>query len=228
MRFRRVASLGWRGGTQALTWFRRADVLLVSGSALLVLGVVAGVQQYGDRHGAALPAPVAGVQADRVRLALTEDKLVPPPPLPPSAFVDAIAQAPSLRLDKADRDWGKLNPDFAQLVLRLAKRMEARGFPMTLLEGYRSPERQDMLAAKGPNVTRARGGQSRHQLGLAVDLAPVRDGKVVISERDPWAMQAYQALGEEAAASGLTWGGNWSFKDYGHIEQRKGTSPAHK
>ncbi|UGA36258.1 M15 family metallopeptidase [Chromobacterium haemolyticum] len=88
-----------------------------------------------------------------------------------------------------------------------------------LLEGYRSPERQDSLAGQATLVTKAKGGQSKHQYGLAVDLAPIREGKVVISERDPWAMQAYNALGEEATAAGLTWGGNWSFKDFGHIER---------
>lgn len=144
---------------------------------------------------------------------------MPPPPLPPEAFVDAITQAPSLRLDKADRDWSKLNPAFAQEVLRLVAKLKQRGFPMTLLEGYRSVERQNLLAGKGSHVTQAKGGESKHQYGLAVDLAPVRDGKVVISEKDAWAMQAYQALGEEAAAAGLTWGGKWSFKDYGHVER---------
>ena len=63
--------------------------------------------------------------------------------------------------------------------------MKARGFPMVLLEGYRSPERQDSLAGQATLVTKAKGGQSKHQYGLAVDLAPIRAGKVVISERDP-------------------------------------------
>ena len=44
------------------------------------------------------------------------------------------------------------------------------------------------------------------------------NGKLQISERDPWAMQAYQALGEEAEKIGLIWGGRWKLQDYGHIE----------
>ncbi|WP_174875397.1 M15 family metallopeptidase, partial [Vogesella oryzae] len=135
----------------------------------------------------------------------------------PEAFQDAVSQQPRLR--GADRDWNRLEPAFVQSVLHVMARMEARGFPMTLLEGYRSPERQDALAGQTTLVTKARGGQSKHQYGLAVDLAPVHNGKVVISERDPWAMQAYQALGEEAGNAALTWGGDWSFKDYGHIER---------
>ncbi|RKQ61920.1 uncharacterized protein YcbK (DUF882 family) [Vogesella indigofera] len=155
--------------------------------------------------------------SSRIKLTLQEEQLAPPPPLPPEAFRDAISEQP--RLNRADRSWDKLDAAFVQTVLRLMARLEARGYPMTLLEGYRSPERQDALAGQATLVTKAKGGQSKHQYGLAVDLAPVRNGKVVISERDPWAMQAYQALGEEATAAALTWGGNWSFKDYGHIER---------
>lgn len=158
-------------------------------------------------------------QADRIKQTLLEEKLVPPPPLPPTAFADVQNQMPSLDIAHANRDWSHMNPAFVQTVLRVMVAMRARGFGMVLLEGYRSPERQNALAAQGNHVTQAKGGQSKHQYGLAVDLAPMRAGKVVISERDPWAMQAYQALGEEAQAAGLTWGGNWSFKDYGHIEQ---------
>lgn len=154
---------------------------------------------------------------DRIMLTLQEEKLVPPPPVPPEAFVDAIAEQPSL--SRADRDWSRLDPGFVQVILRVMVRMEARGYPMTLLEGYRSPERQDALAGQANLVTKAKGGQSKHQYGLAVDLAPLKNGKVVITERDPWAMAAYLALGEESKAAGLTWGGDWSFKDYGHVER---------
>jgi hypothetical protein len=158
-------------------------------------------------------------QSDRIKQTLLEEKLIPPPPLPPAAFNDVQNQMPTLDIAHANRDWSRMNPAFVQTVLRVMVAMRARGFGMVLLEGYRSPERQNALAAQGNHVTQAKGGQSKHQYGLAVDLAPIRAGKVVISERDPWAMQAYQALGEEAQRAGLTWGGNWSFKDYGHIEQ---------
>jgi peptidoglycan L-alanyl-D-glutamate endopeptidase CwlK len=59
---------------------------------------------------------------------------------------------------------------------------------------------------------------SYHQYGLAADSAFFRDGKVVISERDPWAMRGYQLYGEIAAQVGLTWGGSWKMQDYGHVE----------
>lgn len=149
-----------------------------------------------------------------INLALNPEKLVPPPPLPPSMFANVERPA----LEFADRDWRKLDPAFMQAVLQLFARMEARGYPVALLEGYRSPERQDMLADIGAHVTNARGLQSRHQFGLAADIAPVKDGRLVISEQHPWALDAYQALGQEAEALGLVWGGRWKLRDFGHVE----------
>jgi len=91
---------------------------------------------------------------------------------------------------------------------------------MAILEGYRSPARQDALAAAGPGVTNARAYQSWHQYGLAADCAFVRDGKLVISEKDPWAMRGYQLYGQVAESMGLTWGGRWKMMDFGHTELR--------
>ena len=153
-------------------------------------------------------------QGEHIQSALNPEKLVVPPALPPAMFMST--ERPELAT--ADRDWGRLDPAFVKIVLQVFERMQARGYPMALLEGYRSPERQDKLAASGAGVTNARAYQSKHQYGLAVDLAPIKDGHLQISERDPWAMQAYLALGEEAERAGLVWGGRWSFKDYGHVE----------
>lgn len=185
----------------------------------LVAAVVAITLHFGGYHKDPQFVPGEYAHGNQIRQALLEEKLVPPPPLPPSAFVDAVAEKPQLALDKADRDWSRMDQAFVQDVLRVMEKMKARGFPMVLLEGYRSAERQNKLAGGSVKVTQAKGGESKHQYGLAADLAPVRNGKVVISERDPWAMQAYNALGEEAQAAGLTWGGVWSFRDYGHIER---------
>jgi peptidoglycan L-alanyl-D-glutamate endopeptidase CwlK len=91
---------------------------------------------------------------------------------------------------------------------------------MALLEGYRSPARQDLLASMGGAVTNARAFQSWHQYGLAADCAFWRDGKLVISEKDPWAMRGYQLYGEVAEQLGLTWGGRWKMMDLGHTELR--------
>ena len=120
-----------------------------------------------------------------------------------------------------DRKWDRMNPRYKQRLLMVFKIMKERyGYELILLEGYRSPERQNLLSGN-PNTTRARGYQSYHQFGLAADVAFKRNGKVVISERDPWAMRGYQLYGEVAESVGLTWGGRWkSIQDYGHTEYR--------
>lgn len=149
-----------------------------------------------------------------IQKALDPEYLAPPPAFPPSFFVGSGRDD----LEAANRDWGRLNPRFLKPVLELLRRLEKRGYVFALLEGYRSPERQEMLADKGSHVTNARAYQSRHQFGQAADLAPIRDGRLVISERDPWAMEAYLVLGEEAERTGMVWGGRWWLKDYGHVE----------
>jgi len=124
-------------------------------------------------------------------------------------------------LVSADRKWHKMNPRYKQRLLMVFKIMQERyGYEMVLLEGYRSPERQNALAGNS-HITRAKGFQSYHQFGLAADIAFKRNGKVVISERDPWAMQGYRLYGTVAESVGLTWGGRWtSIQDYGHSEYR--------
>lgn len=205
-----------RSGVVAISWLRRLAhgwvllALLVGGSA--IVGVLA-------VSGWIVPEPLAALDMDRqehIQIALNPERLVPPPALPPSMFISSERPA----LETADRDWGRLDPGFTQAVLRVFARLQERGYAFALLEGYRSPERQEKLAALGSHVTNARAFQSKHQYGLAADVAPIKDGRLVISERDPWAMLAYEALGEEAEKSGLTWGGRWWFKDYGHIEAR--------
>jgi len=170
-------------------------------------------------------APRGGaVSESQAALRSNLERLVPPPALPPSTFISA--ERPEL--ETADREWSHLDPDFMEIVLKLRANMARRGYHLALLEGYRSPERQDMLAGKGPLVTNAKAYQSKHQFRMAADLAPIKNGVLVISETDPWASAAYRALGEEAAALGLIWGGNWSTHDLGHVESSRSIESCHQ
>lgn len=173
------------------------------------------------------PAPDAGRAPVRrpvnrqVAQLLEGEHLTPPLPLPPLAFTTADVTLVRPMLGGASRDWGQLDDTFSQRLLRVFQVMrEQHGYDMALLEGYRSPQRQDQLAAAGPHVTSARAYQSQHQFGQAADCAFVRDGKLVTSERDPWAMRGYRLYGETAEAMGLTWGGRWTMMDFGHVEMR--------
>jgi len=153
---------------------------------------------------------------------LKGEHLVPPPPLPPDVFATAEVEQVRPMLSTADRRWDQMDEAFVQRLLMVFKIMrEEHGYDMALLEGYRSPERQNMLAAKGAHVTQAKAWQSYHQYGLAADCAFMRAGKLVISERDPWAMRGYELFGQVAEQIGLTWGGRWQMLDLGHVEWRR-------
>lgn len=212
-----MTSSAWRkaGGkllrTRALAASAHAPLLLAFALALMS---AAGVLAFSESISLdPLSAPDLERQ-QHIQAALRPETLVPPPPLPPSTFIGTDRPG----LETANRDWNRLDPNFGSVVLQVFARLEARGYPFTLLEGYRTPERQEALADSGAHVTNARAFQSKHQYGLAIDAAPLRNGRLVITEKDPWAMDAYTALGEEAERAGLLWGGRWRLKDYGHIE----------
>jgi peptidoglycan L-alanyl-D-glutamate endopeptidase CwlK len=154
---------------------------------------------------------------------LQGEQLVPPPPLPPEVFMTAEVEVVRPMLSSADRRWDRMDEAFVQQLLTVFKIMkEQHGYDMALLEGYRSPERQNQLAAQGNHVTNAGAWQSYHQYGLAADCAFLRDGKLVISEKDPWAMRGYTLYGQVAEQVGMTWGGRWRLMDFGHVELRRG------
>ena len=165
--------------------------------------------------------PIDPVVDAQVAALLKGEQLVPPAALPPLAFTTREVELVRPMLVDASRNWGLLRPEFSQRLLLAFRIMKEKyGYEMALLEGYRSPARQDMLATMGAQVTNARAFQSWHQYGLAADCAFWRDGKLVISEKDPWAMRGYQLYGEVAESVGLTWGGRWTMMDFGHTELR--------
>jgi peptidoglycan L-alanyl-D-glutamate endopeptidase CwlK len=191
---------------------------------VLVMLPVALVGAWSAWHPQRLEAFDDHVEPANVHLTqlLMGEQLVPPPPLPPDVFLAADVVSAEPLLASADRRWEQMDANFEQVVLRVFQVMKtSHGYDMALLEGWRSPQRQALLAARGTSVTQAGPWQSYHQWGLAADCAFVRDGQLVISERDPWARQGYALFGKVAQQMGLTWGGSWQMSDLGHIEWRK-------
>ena len=189
-----------------------APLILVPVILALVLGKHSRLPAY---------APVEAMPDVQIAALLKGEQLVPPVALPPLVFATQEVELVRPMLASASRNWGLLHPDFTQRLLLVFKIMkEKHGYDMAILEGYRSPARQDMLANMGGQVTNARAFQSWHQYGLAADCAFLRDGKLVISEKDAWAMRGYQLYGEVAESLGMTWGGRWKMMDFGHVELR--------
>lgn len=105
-----------------------------------------------------------------------------------------------------------VHPDLVRVVERA---IDLTTVDFTVLEGLRSPERQQTLVASGASQTL----NSRHITGHAVDLGAWVDNQVDWS----WPLYTKIANAMKAAASELgvaiVWGGDWrTFKDGPHFE----------
>ncbi len=215
------------GGRQAVGLFaewmaRQYRLLLVALAVLVLLPLAAMVWRHWYQIETFDHTDVR-IQDERIASLLAGERLVPPAPLPPEVFTTREVELVRPMARFASRDWALLDPDFAQRLLMVYRIMqEQHGYEMVLIEGYRSPQRQEQLAALGGHVTKVGAFRSYHQFGLAADSAFLRHGKVIISEKDTWAMRGYELYGEVAASLGLTWGGGWkNLKDLGHVELRR-------
>ena len=105
-----------------------------------------------------------------------------------------------------------VHPDLVRVVERA---IDLTPVDFTVIEGLRSPERQQTLVASGASQTL----NSRHITGHAVDLGAWVDNQVDWS----WPLYAKIANAMKAAAKELgvaiVWGGDWrTFKDGPHFE----------
>jgi peptidoglycan L-alanyl-D-glutamate endopeptidase CwlK len=105
-----------------------------------------------------------------------------------------------------------VHPDLVRVIKRAAVISD---MDFTVLEGLRTPERQQELMKKGATKTL----NSRHLTGHAVDIAPMIGGTV------RWDWPLYYKLAEivkvaaEEEKVPVTWGGDWrTFKDGPHWE----------
>lgn len=91
--------------------------------------------------------------------------------------------------------------------------------------GYRSIAEQNNLYAsgrtrKGRIVTNAKGGQSYHNYGLALDFVPIVNGKADWND-----IELFKKVAQEAVKLGFESGANFtSIKDYPHIQLTFGLS----
>lgn len=130
----------------------------------------------------------------------------------------------------------EIHPIVEERSNQLIQQSAEKGIVIVLTDGFRSAEDQDRLYEKGRSsegniVTNAKGGESYHNFGLAVDFAiQVPSGNII------WDMQ-YDGNGngvadwmevvEMAKVLGFEWGGDWvGFKDYPHLEMNFGLTIA--
>lgn len=127
---------------------------------------------------------------------------------------------------------------FVSFARRAAATAATLGCDYVAISGNRSWEEQDALYAQGRSrpgsrVTNARGGQSNHNFGIALDFGVFRGvGSLrrYLDTDDPaLAAKVHKACSEHAASCGLVWGGSWtSFKDLPHFEVDTGLSMVQK
>jgi peptidoglycan L-alanyl-D-glutamate endopeptidase CwlK len=91
-------------------------------------------------------------------------------------------------------------------------------------EGLRTFAEQDALYKKKPKVTNAKGGQSIHNYGFAVDIVLIIDGKTASwdthKDWDNDGIADWDECVKVFAKYGWNWGGNWSnFKDMPHFDK---------
>lgn len=156
-----------------------------------------------------------------------------------AAFIAVIGMPAIQKLLPADRSNDappvtSLHTVVAANMKLLESESEALGIRILITDGFRSEREQDALYRKGRSdpgsiVTNAKGGESFHNYGLAIDFAlRTKDGDVI------WDMD-YDGNGNGRAdwmevvsiakRLGFTWGGDWaSFPDYPHLQMDFGLS----
>lgn len=103
-----------------------------------------------------------------------------------------------------------------------------------ITQGLRTIEEQNLLynqgrTLPGKKITNAKGGQSIHNYGLAVDICLIIDGKEASWDtKKDWdndqVADWYECV-KIFAKNGWEWGGNWkTFKDMPHFEKRNHNS----
>jgi hypothetical protein len=121
-----------------------------------------------------------------------------------------------------------LHPALRKALAALAEALDRRGMAALITDGFRSFAEQDAIFAQGRTtpgriVSNARGGQSNHNYGLAVDLYPVLDGRV-FTDVPPGTVPArrfndtQKAIIDEAESAGLSSGIHFSSVDPPHVQ----------
>jgi peptidoglycan LD-endopeptidase CwlK len=119
----------------------------------------------------------------------------------------------------SEKRLSKVHPELARRVREIITALAAHGKTVEVVQGLRTFAEQDALYEQGRSkpgqiVTNARGGQSNHNYGFAVDLCPFVGGKPQWNDNS-----TFVAIGAEAVKRGLEWGGNWKkFIDKPHVQ----------
>lgn len=135
----------------------------------------------------------------------------------------ALALADVLKRADARLGVRGMDADVVRIVRDVIKELHPQGIYVGVAQAMRTIAEQNALYAQGRTrpgaiVTNARGGQSNHNYGVAVDLFvyPGTFAKAEFLQPSDTRMKKIVAAMKKR---GMKWGGDWSsFKDYPHFE----------
>lgn len=126
--------------------------------------------------------------------------------------------------ERSEKNIATLRSEVQPLARKLIETALSQGICAKVIGGTRTYAEQNELYAQGRSkpglvVTKAKGGQSWHNFGMAFDIGIFSgDGKKYFGESE-----AYAVCGAIGEALGLEWGGSWSgFKDEPHFQYNPG------
>lgn len=129
-----------------------------------------------------------------------------------------------MKLDKITQDRIKLlhpiwRTQVAEAIAEANESLALGNMQVRIVQGLRTFEEQDALFIKRPKVTNAKGGQSLHNYGLAIDFALLINGNEISWDTKKDFDHDNQADWVEVVRAftkrGYVWGS--SFGDYPHI-----------
>ena len=118
-----------------------------------------------------------------------------------------------------------LHPKVRSKAREFINRAEDAGIKLRVTSGYRTYKEQNDLYAKGRTapggiVTRAKGGESSHNFGTAIDVVRIENGVAIWNS-------GWEEIGKIGKSVGFEWGGEWvSFVDKPHFQMNFGNSLA--
>ena len=132
---------------------------------------------------------------------------------PESAVLDVVDA-------RSEKVIATLLPEVQPMARALVQKSAANGIKIKIISGLRTYEEQDKLYAQGRTapgniITKAKGGYSNHNFGIAFDVG-VFEGAKYLPESPK-----YKAVGVLGMELGLEWGGNWkTLVDQPHFQLR--------
>lgn len=95
-----------------------------------------------------------------------------------------------------------------------------------IVQGFRTFAEQDALFRQRPKVTNAKGGQSLHNYGLAIDFCLLIDDKEISWDlKRDWdgdKVADWMEVVKIFKDAKFIWGGEWAFKDNPHLQKTFG------